>query len=206
MGEDSEVKKTLVSISIISTFLVMGTAAHAALTVQGTDTLGNKLIYDSDFDITWYDYSASPATWLDQLVWADGLTVDFNGTILDDWRLPTFPDTDWVNVCLGDNCTDNEMGHLFYEDLGNSANNITNAGDFDNLLASRYWTDTPHWSKFLAYAFNLGTGYQHEYEMKELHAGIAVREGNVTVPIPGAALLLGSGLAGLIGMKKRFKK
>jgi len=30
--------------------------AEATLFLRGTDTLGNQLIYDSDRNITWYDY------------------------------------------------------------------------------------------------------------------------------------------------------
>jgi hypothetical protein len=59
--------------------------AQAELFNRGADNLGNRLIYDSDISITWYDYTNSYSTWQFQMSWASALTVDFGGTIYDDW-------------------------------------------------------------------------------------------------------------------------
>jgi hypothetical protein len=102
--------------------------------VRGTDTLGNQLIYDTDFDITWYDYTNSNDTWDNQVAWADALTVDFDGTIYDDWRLPISDET-----CHDYDCTGSEMGHPYYTELGNVAGGpLTNTGPFANLQPNVY--------------------------------------------------------------------
>ncbi len=45
------------------TALFLSTKAHAVLINKGTDTPGNRLIYDDDCDITWYDFSNALDTW-----------------------------------------------------------------------------------------------------------------------------------------------
>lgn len=91
--------------------LVLVTPAHALLINRGTDTEGNRLIYDDDFDITWYDFTHSATTWDNQVNWADDLTVDFGGDTYDDWRLPTAFNQDGSGPDGGE-ATDSEMGHL----------------------------------------------------------------------------------------------
>ena len=91
---------------------------------RGTDSLGNRLIYDSDLDITWYDYTNDYDTWQNQMDWAGALYVDFGGTHYTDWRLPTTVDGYQVygydgTTTEGYNITSSEMGHLFYTELGN---------------------------------------------------------------------------------------
>ena len=131
--------------------------AHATLFNQGTDSLGNRLIYDSDLNITWYDYTRSGDTWQNQVNWADALSVTFGGNTYTDWRMPTTVDGPYVygydgTTIGGFNITSSEMGHLFYTELGNDglydtfgnptgcpgANNcLTNTGDSSYI---RIWT------------------------------------------------------------------
>lgn len=104
--------------------LFLASSTHAELFNRGTDSLGNQLIYDSDLDITWYDYTTSSNTWQNQMNWAATLTVDFGGTIFDDWRLPTTVDGPPVwgydgTTTTGYNITNSEMGYLFYTELNN---------------------------------------------------------------------------------------
>ena len=141
---------------------VLTAPAHAFLINRGTDTLGNRLIYDNDRDITWYDFSNAANTWQNQVNWALGLSVTFDSTTYDDWRLPTTVDGPYVfgfdgTTTGGYNITTSEMGHLYYTELGNLGYyatdgtnpqpgwGLTNTGDFQHLSASAYWSGTGVW-------------------------------------------------------------
>ena len=196
-----------------------------------------KLIYDADGPfgpITWLDYSKSVNNWAYQKAWAAGLgaslTVTLNPgyrTSIDwetGWRLPDTVDGGYSwgydgTTAAGYNITTSEMGHLYYTELGNKGFYATdgtnpqdgwglnNTGDFDNLLASWYWSGTeyadnpdPTWG------FDMNGGYQDDgYEHGDEY-GLAVRSGQVSaVPVPGAIWLLGSGLAGVVALGRRRK-
>jgi hypothetical protein len=155
-------------IVMFAMFIFSPYSAHAELSNRGTDSLGNRLIYDSDLNITWYDYTKSyvplgGATWGEQMLWASYLTVNFGGTIYDDWRLPTALNQDGTGPCLGYNCTGSEMGHLFYTELGNkgflatngnpqSGWGLTNTGNFQNLQPVPYWSGT-EWAAIPSHAW-----------------------------------------------------
>ena len=199
---------------IMAMVLGFSLQAHAALSVRGTDNAGNRLIYDSDLDITWYDYSKSAGTyeyWADQNQWASDLSVNFGGTIYNDWRLPATFNQD----CQGYNCTNSEMGHLFYTELGNKAYDepgwgLNNTGDFQNLLATGYWsTADANWPEFAAWMFYTDVGYQSDSDVNENHYALAVRTGDVpVVPEPISTILFLTGGAVLAGRNyiKRMKK
>jgi hypothetical protein len=204
--------------------LWFSTQAHAALFNRGTDSLGNRLIYDSGLNITWYDYTYSTTnsdTWGTYLNWAAALTVNFGGTNYDDWRLPTI--TVMENPPLysydgstthGYSITNSEMGHLFYTELGNKGYyapdgtypqpnwGLTNEGDFQHLQSSWYYSDTSlvFWT---AVYFDFFKGEQ--YQAAQLSLGgtgglaIAVRNGDVPEPTTMALFALG----GLTLLRKR---
>ena len=50
-------KRTFILAVIMAMVLVFSMQAQAALQNLGTDSLGNRLIYDTDLNITWYDYT-----------------------------------------------------------------------------------------------------------------------------------------------------
>jgi len=125
----------------------------------------------------------------------------------------------------------NELSHLFYVGLGNiglcSADNATgsspdncatnphdtwglqNTGPFENFIAGRYWTDVRHTDPGEDRAFDLdatfgqmGTG--GTTGPKFVWAVIDGDVGNLAaVPVPAAGWLLGSGLVGLLALRRK---
>jgi hypothetical protein len=171
---------------------------------------GCGLIYDSDQNITWYDFTYVASGWADANAWADQLVH----AGYDDWRLPRMPpNPNYNQTCSvnppdtadrGWNKTTSEMGHLFYIELGNlgyySPNvacdtvqdgwGLNNTGPFTNLQTScAYWQgpadDSRHWN------FSFGSGGQGTADDTACGYGIAVRDGDVgtlTPPVANAGL------------------
>ncbi len=218
------------SFSLLSILLVglgFSTQVQAGLVLRGADTLGNRLIYDDDLDVTWYDYSKSPDNWYNQLSWAANLSVTFGENTYTNWRLPISVDGPYSNgydgsTTTGYNITTSELGHLFYTELGNKGWTaidgtwpqpgwgLSNTGDFQNLINDTYWSETPHLpptDPLHSYTFSFNYGYQ-SYESWDLgYRALALRPGNVfatVVPVPSALFLMCTGLASLgLALRKR---
>ena len=141
---------------------------------RGVDVLGNRLIYDADLKITWYDftkvtYDNWQDTWNNVVSWATNLEVTVTGQTITDWRLPTTQDRTGLDgwgydgtTWGGYNIMSSEMAHLYYEELGNKGYYATdgtyqpdyglqNTGPFVNLLSfhtdqvdAQYWFGTEY--------------------------------------------------------------
>lgn len=180
---------------------------------------GNGLIYDNDLDVTWLadaNYAMTSGydddgrmSWFDATDWAAQLTYQANGVIYDDWRLAN-ADTS----CSGYNCTNSEIGHLFYNELGGTSGySILASTDPDlalflNLQSDYYWTGNEH--EIItgnAWSFLTSNGSQDNGNKYNSFFALAVRDGDIAVvPVPAAAWLFASGLIAISGFVKKRKR
>ncbi|MDY6988586.1 MAG: hypothetical protein SWQ30_11080 [Thermodesulfobacteriota bacterium] len=134
------------------------------------------------------------------------------------WEGPD--ETGYHDYEYGHNMVNSEMGHLHYLSLGNlglygtDGTNpqpgwgLTNVSYFANLYPYVYWTglEWPHNPTDRAWDFHFYNGGQNGFAKSNNIYALAVRPAEVsTVPIPGAVFLLGSSLAGLVGIRRKFK-
>ncbi len=227
-----------------ATLVTIGSATYS-----GSDY---NLIWDDDNNgnsVVWLDYTHDKTDWSAQNAWAAGLggtgvlTYNIDSIYMvdwgtgNDWRLGSTVDGVHVEGYEGDpnndgiytynagyNLTNSEMGHLYYEELGNlgwldtngntpAGYGLQNIGDFVNLVESNYWSGTEYANvNGNAWAFDMDDGDQKVLNGSnaENHYsyGLAVRTGQITVapvPEPSTILLLGSGLAGLAFYRRKRK-
>lgn len=203
----------LFSIGIIST-------ANATLVTR----LGGLAVYDTERDITWLaDANAAAGTSFDDgfnttdglMTWSSAnawaASLDVGG--FTDWRLPSALNLDGSAPCSGSNCTDSEMGNLFYNELdGTAGNSLVSSTDpdldlFSNIQNYTYWSNT-EFASFdgLAWAFGTEIGNQFPSDKNFNFHAWAVRTGDVgasAIPEPGTISLIGLSLAGLLGLRRR---
>lgn len=165
------------------------------------------IIYDPDTGLTWLKDAGMGGmkNWSEAVNWANDLV--YAG--YSDWQLPTSD-----SICgTGYNCTESEMGHIYYTELGNlAAGGLSYTGPFSNLQPSGYWSGTVDASNpdYKAWIFNFFLGYQDVSSKDALFYAWAVRSDasssllrTTSVPEPGTIVLLGSGLAGIVVLRKR---
>lgn len=235
--------RCLVLSSMILCLSLLSSAAHATLVTIGTaryNGVDYNLIWDDDNNgnsVVWLDYTHQGEYWTNQTAWTAGLVSDLSidlsagySVIWDDisWRLPHTLDGSLDfgydgSTTRGYNITSSEMGHLFYEELGNKGLyavdgttpqdgwGLTHTGDFQHLIKSRYWSDTEYGKlPVLAWTFNLSTGDQRTYHKWDgRYYGLAIRSGQVSLtptPEPASCLLFGIGLLGLAGITRRGRR
>lgn len=121
-----------------------------------------------------------------------------------------------------------ELGYMFYVNLGNPgafdtagvttgcfesgvSDCLDNVGPFINLLPDNYWTEAPGF--FGVIFFDMRRGFQPSTNNTSIAGRAwAVHDGDIgaatiaPVPVPGAALLFGSALAGLAGLTSRRRR
>jgi hypothetical protein len=215
-------------LSVFLLVMVLGFSiqAQAELINLGTDSLGYRLIYDNDLDITWYDYTREEDSWDNQVAWAEALSVNFGGNTYTDWRLPKTVDGAYESgydgtTTAGYNITSSEMGHLFYTELGNDgyidtngdlnscgfSSCLTNKQDFQNLESNVYWSGTEYSAEStFAWLFNTKIGGQgYGSKGNNSYYAIAVRSGRAVVPEPMSAVLFGVGGVVMV-MRKKLRR
>lgn len=210
-----------VSLALAAAGMLASGVAQAALIDRG-----GGLLYDDVLNITWLadaNYANTNGyppygamTWGAANEWAADLT--FHDSVRNvnyaDWRLPTALNQDGSKPCYGDDCTNSEMGHMFYNNMGASAGdsifsgtNVGNLALVKNLQSGYYWFGTAYRDRS-AWRFNTADGEQATDSIRgnQFHAW-AVRSGDVAAPIPEpetyAMLLAGLGLLGFMARRKR---
>jgi hypothetical protein len=159
-------------LMILFTFSIGLISAEADLIDRG-----GGLIYDTDLNVTWLqdaNYTKTlmflPEAWN----WAENLV--YGG--YDDWRLPSALNPDGSGPCRGYNCTESEMGHLYYIELGNPAKGpLLNTGPFFNVQTNYYWSGT---TTYTIWVFGFDAGEQNTTYPSGLSLyAWAVRDGDV---------------------------
>jgi len=226
----ANLKKPLVLLFLLA-FLIPSFAQATLITI-GTATYNDSdynLIWDDDNNgnsVIWFDYTKIADTLVNQMAWTDSLDdlltynieTQYSVTWESDWRLGNTvdgvyvhgyegdPDNDGVySYTAGYNLANSEMGHLFYEELGNlghwntdgSLNTfppfpyfLQQTGDFDNLRAVPFWSGTEFTAEPSdAWYFNMVSGGQYHNDKDWLGYGLALRSGQISYsgvdPVPG---------------------
>jgi hypothetical protein len=188
-----------------------------------------------DYGLTTWDNALSWAAGLNVggiTGWRLPTTNPIDGTTADDWAFAYNGTEDQgYNVSapgtLYAGSTASELAHMFYNTLGNIAfceatsttdciydSDFThpNTGPFSDLAGTDYWSATTYsiGSPDNAWRFSMWDGRQSvSTKTSPNNKAWAVHNGDVAaavVPVPAAAWLFASGLAGLLGMARRKKK
>jgi len=190
-------------------------SAHALLIDNGDNT-----ITDTDTNLMWvkslnltdelgvddalYGRNTNGALrWSDAIAWVDGL--DYAG--YSDWRLPVADASCFASGNLAFNCLDSEMGEIYYNSLGNVAQDrIVNLGPFTNAPGFlQFWSSTEYDANS-ALDFHLSGGGQHPYNKNAPTNVWAVRDISATpqaVPLPGTIYLMMAGGIGVLVSRRR---
>ncbi|MDA7687090.1 DUF1566 domain-containing protein [Pseudomonadales bacterium] len=202
---------------IAATLLALSCSSNAALEMRDLDgdfSNGHEGVYDDVLDITWLANANSAGG---QLNWnaAEDFVTNLNSTShlgVTAWRQPT------ASNCVGTNCgnvasdTDDELGYQFFQNFGatagsniTSGTNSTNLALFSNVQNDFYWTGFDNESSTLAYYFTTVSGVQSNIQKASEFSVWAVTDGmaGTAVPVPAAAWLLGSALAGLLMVRRK---
>jgi hypothetical protein len=163
-------------LSALVMVIGLSVSAHAALVDMHDGT-----IYDTDTQLSWLKDAGAGGlkNWENAVTWAASLNTNSGFAGLTGWRHPAADPTCNDNG-MGYNCTNSEMGHLYYTELGNMANGpVIKTGPFINLqVYSCCWTGTefaPNPS--FARRFLFGNGDQYTGNKAFSYHAWAVRPG-----------------------------
>jgi hypothetical protein len=210
--------------------LVAGLVSTGAVQAALVDR-GGGLIYDDVLNVTWlqnvaygagsiydwgYQYGITTGymTWNNAMAWAESLTFydSVRGVTYDDWRLPTRIHKDGSGVCGAYNCTKSELGHMFYINMGATADqsilagtNTANLQLFTNLAQNSYWFGESFPGNYAWELSEYGRQFVVPYEVSG-HVAWAVRSGDVAA-VPEAStwtmLMAGVALVGAMARRRR---
>ncbi len=162
-------KKSLLLFTAAMLVLVFTTITEAELLDRG-----NGLVYDDVLNITWLqnaNYAGHTMTWLEATNWVEDLVYEG----YNKWRLPGSEPS-----CTGYDCTDSEMGNLYYVD-GISSDS---SGPFTDVRSYMYWSGTDYSGDTgKAWRFHFNSGYQGSSAKTTSRYAWAVRDGDTTLPV-----------------------
>ena len=212
-------------------FLLSLFSAGASATDTLISELNGQVVYDQTTNLSWIAdanlantstfglATAPPYTYVPSAINTNGaMTWDTAQNYIaamnaahylgySDWRLPT-ADSSIVN---GSNASTGELGNLFYNGLGQMAQqNIAtihnpNFNLFKNVQSWAYWSGTVDPADpSSAWTFFANYGRQYDSSKSFTYSALVVRSGNVAaVPEPSTPLMFGVGLMALIGLARR---
>ncbi|MFZ5764935.1 MAG: hypothetical protein ACOY4H_04975 [Thermodesulfobacteriota bacterium] len=162
-----------------------------------------QVIYDDCLDISYLDIDSGKLDWGDAHDFIISLSwVAADGTVYTDWRLPSLRET----TVIAADVTESELGHLFYEELGNISivndeaceadeeeeeSECVPAGLVAILPLQTLTAENPYWygddalATYETYApyFDFATGLQGEIAKISPLYVLPVRDGAVAEPV-----------------------
>lgn len=147
---------------------------------------GNGLIFDDVLNITWLQNAkyGGNKKWEEAVEWAANL--EYQG--YDDWRLPSMSVSSGVptgttaspidcSTATELECRDNELGYMYFHNLGGKANQVLGNQGFIQNIQRVYWSGTESPGGVWVFTFNYGGMAE---ELKAFGDAVwAVRPGDV---------------------------
>jgi hypothetical protein len=208
-----------VSRKLISVFILVGCLLTNPAQAAFTSLPGINAVYDDQLDITWYTHITYIDGWSTAAANASAFTLDVNGTLYDNWRLPTvnvdgaggfFDFTGPLCSSNPSGCVDNELMYNFYfNDLSVFTNALTGPGIYYNwIYFSSDAYNNPAAGGPVVQVVTPYVGLDHvQGETTQAAQALVflVHDGNIltTVPEPSTYVLFITGLLGLLLLRRR---